>query len=189
MRAGIDYDVFWRNSVVVAYFAQALAVIEHLDQDEAFTAGLVHNIGRLALAQQRPEDLHDATVEARARKCSVQDVQRARYGFTDAELGAAIADSWAFPIPLVDAIANHMSSLLDLPDRRGLDAVVIRARRMARAQGVDDGLDVITTRPMADVEWRSREAEQALRKFGGVAGILDRAGEFVGVPSDERYTA
>lgn len=189
LRAGIDYDVFWRNSVVVAYFAQALAVMEHLDQDEAFTAGLVHNIGRLALAQQRPEDLHDATVEARVRKLSIQDVQRERYGYTDAELGAAIADSWTFPVPLVDAIANHMASLLDLPDRRGLDAVVIRARRMARAQGVDDGLDVITTRPMADIEWSSREAEQALRKFGGVAGILDRAGEFVGVPTEDRYIA
>ncbi|MGE3962054.1 MAG: HDOD domain-containing protein [Dehalococcoidia bacterium] len=182
--AGIDYDVFWKNSMVVAYFAQVLAVVEHVDQDEAFTAGLVHNIGRLAMAQHRPEQLKAATLEARSTHATIHEVQRANLGYTDAELGAAIADSWAFPLPLVEAIAHHHRPPSELPDRRALDALVVRARRFARAQGVCDGLEQIKTKPIADIEWRAPEAERALKRFGGIWGVLDRADEFLGVARD-----
>jgi len=193
-RAGIDYDVFWMNSMVVGHFAQALAMVEGIDQDQAFTAGLVHNIGRLAVAQHRPDDLRAATTEARARRSTIHEAQRLLYGFTDAELGAAIADTWTFPLPLVEAIANHGRPSLELTDRRALDSIVVRARRFARAQGVCDGLDLIATRPLADIEWRTPDAERALRRFGGVDGILERAHGYIGAaedggPAGERLSA
>ena len=179
-QAGIDYDVFWKNSMVVAYFAQVLSLVERIDQDEAFTAGLVHNIGRLAMAQHRPDRLQAATLRAHDTKRSIHDVQLQAFGYTDADLGAAIADSWSFPVPLVEAIANHQRSLSELPDPRGLDALVVRARRFSRSHGVSDGLDLVTTKPFADIEWRTPEAERALKRFGGVFGILDRADDFIG---------
>lgn len=183
-QAGIDYDVFWRNSMVVGYFAQVLSIVERIDQDEAFTAGLVHNIGRLAMAQHRPDHLKAATLRAQATGATIHEVQRAAFGYTDADLGAAIADSWTFPLPLVEAIANHQRPLTELPDRRGLDALVVRARRFARSHGICDGLDLITTRPFGDIEWRTPEAERALKRFGGVSGILERAETFTGASTD-----
>ncbi len=192
--AGIDYDVFWMNSMVVGQFAQALAIVEGIDQDQAFTAGLVHNIGRLAVAQHRPDALRATTTEARAHRSTIHAVQRLLYGFKDAELGAAIADSWTFPLPLVEAIAHHGRPSLELTDRRSLDSIVVRARRFARAHGVSDGLDLIVTRPLADIEWRAPDAERALRRFGGVEGILERARGYIGAvedtgPADERRSA
>lgn len=79
--------------MVVGHFAHVLAIVEGIDQDETFTAGLVHNIGRLAFVQHRPDDLRAATTEARATRSTIHDVQQRLHGFTDAELGAAIADS------------------------------------------------------------------------------------------------
>ena len=47
---------------------------------------------------------------------------------------------------------------------------------------MSDGLDLVTTKPFADIEWRTPEAERALKRFGGVFGILDRADDFIGSP-------
>lgn len=69
---------------------------------------------------------------------------------------------------------------------------MVRARRFARAQGISDGLDVIVTRPLGDVECHTPEAERALRRFGGVDGIIERARDYVGATDDgagERWIA
>lgn len=178
-RAGIDYDTFWINSVVVGYFAQALAVAETLDQDQAFTAGLVHNIGRLALAQHRADELQaDATVASKAR-ISIHEVQLARRGYTDAEVGATIADSWGFPLPLVEAIAQHGRSIYDLREPRSLETAVVKARRFARSHGIVDGLDHLDVVPVADIEWQAPAIERALARMGGAHGVLDRARSYI----------
>ena len=187
--AGIDYDVFWLNSMVVGHLAQALAIVENVDQDQGFTAGLVHNIGRLALAQHRPEQLKTATLEARASRTTIHQAQARLLGYSDAELGAAVANAWAFPVPLIESIENHMRPLSDIPDRRSLDSIVIRARRFARSHGVSDGLELITTRPVPDIEWRSPDAERALRKLGGVDGILQRARGYLDARTDDEDAA
>src|SRR5438067_7981918 len=44
----IDYDRFWHYSVTIGMLAEVLARAERYPSDEAFTAGIVHNIGRLA---------------------------------------------------------------------------------------------------------------------------------------------
>lgn len=187
--AGIDYDVFWLNSMVVAHLAQALAIVEGVDQDQGFTAGLVHNIGRLALAQHRPDHLKAATLEARASRTTIHEAQTRLLGYSDAELGAAVANAWAFPMPLIESIENHARPLSEVPDRRSLDSIVIRARRFARSHGVGDGVEVITTRPVADIEWRSPDAERALRKLGGVDGILQRARGYLDTRTDDEDAA
>lgn len=183
--AGIDYNVFWLNSMVVGHLAQALAIVEGVDQDQGFTAGLVHNIGRLALAQHRPDQLKAATLEARASRASIHEAQTRLLGYTDAELGAAVADAWAFPLPLIESIKNHARPLSQVPDRRSLDSIVIRARRFARSHAIADGLELIATRPAPDIEWRSPDAERALGKFGGMEGIMQRARGYLDTRNDD----
>lgn len=174
-RAAIDYDVFWINSLVVAHLAQVLAIADGTDQDQAFTAGLVHNIGRLAFAQQRPGELAECALEAKATRRLVHDVQQERYGFADCELGAAVADGWSFPQPLVESIRNHAHPLSTLPDRHSLDAIVARARRYARSHAIADGLDVVGIAPLPDLEWQDPLVRRPLQRLGGIAGVVDRA--------------
>ena len=183
-RAGIDYDAFWINSVVVGFFAQALAMADTMDQDQAFTAGLVHNIGRLALAQHCSDALRAAAIEARETGAPIHEIQERALGYTDAEVGATIADSWGFPVPLVEAIANHGRSIYDVRDPRSLETVVVKARRFARSHGVVDGLDQLNVIPVADIEWQAPAIERALRRLGGAEGILDRARGYVRGDSD-----
>ena len=178
-RAGIDYGAFWINSVVVGFFAQALAMADTMDRDQAFTAGLVHNIGRLALAQHRSDALRAAAAEARATGAHIHEIEERDLGYTDAEVGAAIADSWGFPVPLVEAIANHGRSIYEVRDPRSLETMVVKARRFARSHGVADGLDQLGVIPVADIEWHAPAIERALGRLGGAQGILDRAQAYV----------
>ena len=53
----VEYERFWHFSVSVGMLAEVLGRAERLHQDKAFTAGVLHNIGRLALDQRLPEAL------------------------------------------------------------------------------------------------------------------------------------
>src|SRR5512132_1939582 len=53
--AGIDLDAFWRHTIATALAARSLARTLHTARDEAFTAGLLHDIGRLVLATGYPQ--------------------------------------------------------------------------------------------------------------------------------------
>ncbi len=177
--ATLDYETFWVNSLVVAYFAQALAEAEGVDSDEAFTGGVVHNVGRLALAQHRPDWLREAVVFARAEGMTVQDAEAHLLGFTDSALGAAIARSWSFPPVLVEAVERHAWQLSQLGAANDLDVVVAKARRFARSHCVSDGVDVVGHPLAPDRDWQLPRVKDALRQVGGVAGVLDRARAFL----------
>lgn len=177
--AMLDYEQFWVNSLIVAHLAQALSEQEGVDRDEAFTAGVVHNVGRLALAQHRPEWLRATVRIARDAGVAVHDVQAERLGFTDAELGAAVARTWSFPPRLTEAVERHAWPLSALPDTHELSSLVARARRFARAQGISDGVDIVSRRLSPDRDWSLPKVADALRLMGNVDGITARARAFL----------
>ncbi len=175
----MDYARFWLNSVTIGMLAEILAVAEGRDPKDAFTAGILHNIGRLALAQHRPVWLERTVEQAVRIGRPIHDVQRDTLGFSDAELGAAMAGGWGFPEQLVEAVAYHASELRLLPDRNGLDALVLRARRYARAHGTTDGLDE-QSQLSPDLEWATPPIASVLQLRGGIDGIHQHASSFLG---------
>lgn len=138
---GIDAFAFWRHSVAVGLLAEFTAKIAGVPQGDAFTAGVLHNVGRLALDQARPAEFRRARILAADHHISVHDAERQVFGFTDAEVGGALALHWRFPEELASAIAQHAEDVADgTPD---LARIVARARGFAAANGLDDGVDVI----------------------------------------------
>src|SRR5262249_52918304 len=102
----LDYNEFWHYSLAVGSTAELLSRAEGTGHDEAFTAGVLHNIGRLALDQFLPQAFAEAVYRSREHHMTVPDAERALLGFTDSELGGALAEHWNFPQPLVDAVRN-----------------------------------------------------------------------------------
>ena len=131
----------WRFSVSVGVIAGELARAQAVDAEQAFTAGVLHNIGLVALDQHRPTQLRALLQQLRPGQASLHDLQRASFGFTDAELGGALAERWDFPAALVHAIRDHAQPLDALPDPNSLTACVMRGRMFARAHGLRDGID------------------------------------------------
>ena len=76
--------------------------------------------------------LQHAILLHQQRGLSMHDAERQVLGFTDAELGGALALHWNFPSSLADAVARHNLDVNALPDPKSLAAFVIRARMFAR---------------------------------------------------------
>jgi len=108
-RPGVDFDfnAFWRHSLATAACARALAPYFQQQPDMAFTTGLLHDIGTLALLTLYPAEY--GRVEAyRHDHDSVTSVaQQAVFGFDHAVIGSALAARWKFPQQIQDALAAH----------------------------------------------------------------------------------
>lgn len=175
-----DYERFWISSFMTATCAQALSRVFDCESDEAFTAGIVHNIGRLAWAQFRPQWLEVSTALARTQNTSLHEAQRDFFGFTDAEIGAAVARHWNFPEPLCEAVEYHAGPRQEDQFAPSAVAVVVRrARRFVLAHRISDGFDRTDRSVSPEIDWSHPAVESELRAMGGVRGVLRYAQEFV----------
>jgi HD-like signal output (HDOD) protein len=173
----IDSHRFWEHAVTIGMLAERLARHEGRHQDTAFTAGVLHNIGRLALDQVRPGLFALVCQRAARSGQSIHDVEREMLGFTDAELGGALALRWRFPADLALAIARHAEPLEGLCDPSGLAAMVVRARAEAATLGLDDGAE-------PDHVICRRRAEARARWVGPTIPTVHRAVVTVMSPAD-----
>jgi HD-like signal output (HDOD) protein len=175
----IDYARFWHYSVSVGMLAELLARAERHETDEAFTAGVLHNIGRLALDEHRPSEFGDALVLADRERIPLHEAQRRVFGFSDAQLGQALAREWDFPEPLTEAVARHYLEPEALPETRSLLGFVTRARVFARTYGISDGVETPQDRGAPPGEWLQPPISSSLRTAGGVDGLMERADLFL----------
>jgi len=174
----INYEQFWQHSVSIGMLAEILARAEGEHQDHAFTAGVLHNIGRLALDQRAPHALADSLLLATRQQVEIHVAERQVLGYTDAQLGGALALHWNFPRPLVDAVSQHGASLASLPAHGSLAAFVVRARHLARAYGIADGVERPQPRDLP-AEWMHPPLSIALNQAGGMEGVIERAEAFL----------
>jgi HD-like signal output (HDOD) protein len=175
--SNVDYDAFWQFSLTVGMLAEVLARSENAHRDHAFTAGVLHNIGRLGLDQVRPDALTEAIELARRTSISLHDAERRLLGYSDAEVGRDLAERWAFPQPLVAAIGEHAAPLQQLPDPRSLTAFVVRARAFAQSYGLADGVET-HDQAEAPSEWTTPPLSVALEQSGGMDRLMERVSAF-----------
>lgn len=101
---GIQLQGFWQYSLNVARVARALAGVVRLNQQAAFTCGLIHAFGELAMHLALPQETarlseHHAPLDLRRAGAEVQAL-----GYSYAAVGAGFARQWHFPQALVDAL-------------------------------------------------------------------------------------
>jgi len=115
---GFDFNVFWRHSIAAGVCAKVLARHLQLNQDYAYTAGLLHDIGRLVLVTRFTAQ-YEAAIEYRAKHdCHILVAERAMLGTDHAAAGFALAEHWNFSKGIQNAIAKHHE-----PDVAGGDTV------------------------------------------------------------------
>jgi putative nucleotidyltransferase with HDIG domain len=105
--AGFNDKAFWRHSIATAACARVLARRMRFNQDYAFTAGLLHDIGRLVLVTTYPERYSEALGYRSAHDCEIIDAERALLGIDHVAAGAALAEHWNFSDTMRLAIAWH----------------------------------------------------------------------------------
>lgn len=97
----------WRHSLEVSQLAEYLAAATgRLSPDEAFLAGLVHDVGRLTLATSPGEDVL-AYARMLEQGCEPVFAEMVLCGFDHGHAGAGVLRCWSFPEHLVQAVEDH----------------------------------------------------------------------------------
>jgi HD-like signal output (HDOD) protein len=115
----------WEHCVAVGVTARELAkAMKAPLADEAFLAGMIHDVGLLVSLQLFPEQLRQACETARAGQQSFCDVERAVMGVDHQQLGQGLAEQWKFPrsCQLVAGYHHQPTQLSD--DSRRIVAIV-----------------------------------------------------------------
>jgi putative nucleotidyltransferase with HDIG domain len=113
----------WEHSLAVAHGAQDLATRTRVCAGgDAFTAGLLHDVGKMVLAKQFPDAYRPLLTQA-AMTPLLPESERAAVGHDHAEIGALLFERWRLPKILVDAVAHHHDAQLT-PGVAGLVAAV-----------------------------------------------------------------
>jgi HD-like signal output (HDOD) protein len=130
-------DTFWRHSITVAFRAAELATkCRKVDIPSAYTAGILHNMGRLAMFYSDPAGLDQAVAEALRSGRPLADVEDELLGYNHAELGGLLAIKWRLPADIRDAIARH--NQVELPDG-SLASLVAQAAAFCTRNGLFPG--------------------------------------------------
>lgn len=100
----------WAHCVVVACFMRRLAPLVasvRLDAGEAYTAGLLHDIGRLVMLMQDPAGFQAIEQECWADADELAGLERARFGYSHAEIGGLALRRWEMPETFVRVARDH----------------------------------------------------------------------------------
>ncbi len=98
---------FWQHAFAAAICARELSPSCGQDAGTAFTAGLVHDIGRLALVTLFPAEYESVVVHSMRHRVGLLEAERLLLGLDHAGVGAALAQRWNLPPAIQQAIANH----------------------------------------------------------------------------------
>ncbi len=104
----VDMASFLEHSLACGTISRILGAHKNLPHTEKlFVSGLLHDIGRLMLCSQHPEDALRVLDRAQETGLPLLLVERKFLGLDHAEIGGALLEKWRLPTTLEDMVAFH----------------------------------------------------------------------------------
>ncbi|MCP4704930.1 MAG: HDOD domain-containing protein, partial [candidate division Zixibacteria bacterium] len=104
---GIDIESFYGNIISVAATCRKLAIeCNYSSPEEAFTCGLLYDVGTLYFVHHYP-DIYGKVLKKAQKRGNVIDEEKIAFGISHPEVGRLIAEKWHLPSEIVSALANH----------------------------------------------------------------------------------
>jgi HD-like signal output (HDOD) protein len=104
------FDQVWRHSAGVAAVARKIVLLHTKSEelgDEAFTAALLHDIGKVVLTSIKPDEYKQVLRQASETNTMLNMVERIKLQTTHAETGAYLLSLWGIPFSILEAVAWH----------------------------------------------------------------------------------
>src|SRR5713226_183106 len=149
----------WSHSMACALLSQELATACSLKSDEAYTAGLLHDIGRLGLLAAYPVEYANVLDVAVEYSFDVLHCERELFDIDHCEAGAWLAEQWKLPPELGVIAAHHHEKPVSVGAGKTPDLLTIVRLGCRLADALD--FSVVKTREAAD--------------FGQILGYLPEA--------------
>jgi len=104
----LSEKLIWEHTIGAGLAARIIGEeVSFHRKDEAYLAGLMHDVGKAALLLRSPAVMREIMQEVYNDGADFFDVEQRTLGFTHADVGQMIADKWRFALDIEDAIANH----------------------------------------------------------------------------------
>jgi HD-like signal output (HDOD) protein len=103
-------DSLWCHLMKCGHSARAIMRAEDAeltDVEDAFTAGILHDMGKLMLADSLPDEFQKALSLAAERQVPLFEAEMEIFGTTHAGLAAYLLGLWGLPAAIVEAVAFH----------------------------------------------------------------------------------
>jgi HD-like signal output (HDOD) protein len=97
----------WRHSLASALIAEEASTASPMRSDDAYTAGMLHDIGRIAMAAIRPKPYADLLRSAETQPCDILQCERDLFGVDHCEAGRALVAAWNLPEELASISSHH----------------------------------------------------------------------------------
>lgn len=152
--AGFDVANLWQHSMATAVLSRMIARrVRHAHLEEMFSAGLLHDVGKVFILRYLTKDFERVVSYVRFRHMSMVEAEREVLGVTHAEVGALLLKEWQLPQTLA-AVAewHHTPSLA--ADRMKDASIVHLADVLAKALEMGSGGDDLAA-PLNEDAWSS----------------------------------
>jgi HD-like signal output (HDOD) protein len=143
----------WRHNLAAALICQRLSDAVGVPESNGYTAGLVHDIGQLALLTVYPQ-YEKALASGGEREIWPMELERELFGLDHAEAGRWLLSEWNFPVELQNVAARHENP----PEAPAEDGALIRLVHGGSA--------------MADLMGMSMLASPRCQDLSQIAGVL-----------------
>ncbi len=102
----------WRHNLACAMIARDLAAAGFMDKDTAYTSGVLHDVGRLALAVIRPAEYASLLDKHQGIGASILPLEAELFGCDHCEAGKHLIGDWKLPTEFEAIVADHHSARL-----------------------------------------------------------------------------
>ena len=182
---GHSMSEFWDHAIAAGAGAQAIAeqLGRNNDAEEAFIAGLMHDIGHVVLASAAPDEWAEAQAAALAG-ADIVDAEKARLGMSHSAVGQRLMKYWQLPVELQEASRWHHDIKIAASRRQPLTTLVALGDVLACIHG--GGFE----RPLAEqdlgrlLRLNCLEVRQVREALGGMDEKIEEMKVFLKIADD-----
>lgn len=130
----------YRHSLTVAVAADQLAKLTgRIEPEIAYTAGLLHDVGKLALAFACSEGFDEVRRHQGEQHCPWRVAEHQIFGYDHTDIAGALLEKWAFPASLVAVVRFYPRPALAADEHRSLVTHIHAAKHVALCIGTGVG--------------------------------------------------
>ncbi|MFP4416561.1 MAG: HDOD domain-containing protein [Chitinivibrionales bacterium] len=105
-----DRKSFWRHCLECGFLARLLServMLKRIDPDDAFCAGLLHDIGKIVMEQYLHQDFQSALLYSSASRLPAVEAEQKKLSYTHSDVSQLLLREWELPAPLTQSIVLH----------------------------------------------------------------------------------